>query len=303
MVRILKILVFIFVIVLFYTCKQNKTTQIPINEFFKAPQKFAFKISPDGKYVSYLKNYNKKQNIFIKSLEDGKEITATSFSDFSVRGDYMWTYDNQILFGQDKDHDENQLSVLDVNTLQTKPVLTLPQGKVKVNIMNRNRFTPDVITIRMNKRDSANFDVYRLNIKTGELKTYLLNPGNITEFFVDADGKIRLIKATDGVDETILYRANDRAPFRAIIKNNFRNYVRPIAFTGDKENFYALSNVGRDKTAFVEINAADGKEGQVIYANKTTDVKNVDYNKIKHRLEFVSWEEAKPMRKFYDADT
>ncbi|MBC7398644.1 MAG: S9 family peptidase, partial [Mucilaginibacter sp.] len=112
-----------------------------------------------------------------------------------------------------------------------------------------------------------------------------------------------LIKATDGVDETILYRANDRAPFRAIIKNNFRNYVRPIAFTGDKENFYAVSNVGRDKTAFVEINAADGKEGQVIYANNTTDVKNVDYNKIKHRLEFVSWEEAKPMRKFYDANS
>jgi dipeptidyl aminopeptidase/acylaminoacyl peptidase len=131
----------------------------------------------------------------------------------------------------------------------------------------------------------------------------VLNPGNITDWLVDVDGKIRLIKATDGVDETILYRANDRAPFKAIIKNNFRNYVRAIAFTGYKENFYALSNVGRDKTAFVEINAADGKEGHVIYANNTTDVKGVDYNKTKHRLEFVSWEEARPMRKFYDANT
>lgn len=303
MVRILKNLILIFLIVALYSCDRNKTAPIPINEFFKTPQKVAFKISPDGKYISYLKKYNNKQNIFIKSLEDGKEIMATSFSDFSVRGDYMWTYDNQILFGQDKDHDENQMSVLDVNTLQAKPILTLNEGKVKVNIMNRNKFTPDVITIRMNKRDSANFDVYRLNIRTGELKTYLVNPGNITEFFVDADGKIRLIKATDGVDETILYRANDRAPFKAIIKNNFRNYVRPIAFTGVKENFYALSNVGRDKTAFVEINAADGKEGRVMYANNTTDVKSVDYNKSKHRLEFVSWEEARPMRKFYDANT
>jgi hypothetical protein len=68
----------------------------------------------------------------------------------------------------------------------------------------------------MNNRDTAKFDVYRLNIKTGELKTYLLNPGNITDWLVDADGKIRLIKATDGVDETILYRANDRASFRLL---------------------------------------------------------------------------------------
>jgi dipeptidyl aminopeptidase/acylaminoacyl peptidase len=302
MVRILKSLVLIFLIVAFYSCNENKTAPIPISEFFKTPEKTAFKISPDGKYISYLKKHNKKQNIYIKSLADGKEVMATSFSDFSVRGDYMWTYDNQILFGQDKDS-VNQMSVLDVTTLVSKPILTLPPVKVKVNIMNRNKFTPDVITLRMNNRDSAKFDVYRLNIKTGQLKPYLLNPGNITDWLVDADGKIRLIKATDGVDETILYRANDRASFRAIIKNNFRNYVRPVAFTGVKENFYALSNVGRDKTAFVEINAADGKEQRVIYANNTTDVKSVDYNKVKHRLEFVAWEEAKPMRKFFDVNT
>jgi dipeptidyl aminopeptidase/acylaminoacyl peptidase len=300
MVRILKNLLLIFVIVTFYTCKQDKTTQIPINEFFKTPQKVAFKISPDGKYISYLKKYNNKQNIFIKSLADGKEIMATSFTDFSVRNDYNWTYDNQILFGQDR-KDEHLLLILDINTLTSKTILS--EGKASLRVLNRNRLTPDIITISMNKRDSANFDVYRLNIKTGELKTYLVNPGNITEFLVDVDGKIRLIKATDGVDETILYRANDRAPFKAIIKNNFRNYVRPIAFTGVKENFYALSNVGRDKTAFVEINAEDGKEGRVIYAHNTTDVKSVDYNRIKHRLEFVSWEEAKPMRKFFDAGT
>jgi hypothetical protein len=149
MVRILKNLGLFFLIIAFYSCKENKTPQIPINEFFKTPEKAFFKMSPDGKYISYLKKHNKKQNIFIKSLQDGKEITATSFSDFSVRNDYMWTYDNQILFGQDRDHDINQMSVLDITTLQTKPILTLPPApaKVKVNIMNRNKFTPDVITI------------------------------------------------------------------------------------------------------------------------------------------------------------
>ncbi|MGF7082267.1 prolyl oligopeptidase family serine peptidase [Mucilaginibacter sp. UYCu711] len=300
MVRILKNLILIFLIVAFYSCNENKTTQIPINEFFKTPQKVAFKISPDGKYISYLKKYNNKQNIFIKSLADGKEVMATSFTDFSVRGDYNWTYENQIVFGPDS-KDDQRLLVLDIHTLKTKTILAA--GKASIHVLNKNKHTPDIITISMNKRDSANFDVYRLNIKNGDLKTYLVNPGNITEFFVDADGKIRLIKAADGVDETILYRANDRSAFKAIIKNNFRNYVRPVAFTGVKKNFYALSNVGRDKTAFVEINAEDGKEGRVIYANNTTDVRSVDYSRSKNRLESVAWEEAKIQRQFFDADT
>ena len=35
----------------------TKVAQIPITDFFKTPQKSFFKISPDGKYVAYLKPY------------------------------------------------------------------------------------------------------------------------------------------------------------------------------------------------------------------------------------------------------
>ncbi|RYH33949.1 MAG: histidine phosphatase family protein [Alcaligenaceae bacterium] len=52
-----------------------------------------------------------------------------------------------------------------------------------------------------------------------------------------------------------------------MIVNNFNDRVEPIAFTGDSDNFYALSNVNRDKTALIEINAKTGKEGRVIYAS------------------------------------
>jgi dipeptidyl aminopeptidase/acylaminoacyl peptidase len=299
MVRSLKTLVLIFVVLVLCACNKNKAPEIPISEFLKNPEKTSFKISPDGKYVSYLKRYNTMQNIFIQSIASSKEVMATSFRDFSVSGDYTWTYDNQILFSQESG-DGHPMQVLDVNTLKIKTILS--EGKARVRILNKTRLTPDIITISMNKRDSVNFDVYRLNVKTGELKTYLVNPGNITEWLVDADGKIRLIKATNGVDETILYRPNDKSRFRTIIKNNFRNYVRPIAFTGVKKNFYALSNVGRDKTAFVEINAENGQEERVMYANNNADILRVDYSKIKQRLELVSWEEAKPQKHFFNAD-
>jgi len=84
----------------FCSCRGNRPVEIPISDFFQTPQKSLFKISPDGKYVSYFESNKDKQNLFIQSVADGKEQMATGFQGYSVR-DYYWTYDNQIVFTQD----------------------------------------------------------------------------------------------------------------------------------------------------------------------------------------------------------
>ena len=299
MLKRLTVLCLFFVMTGLCSCWRHKAARIPIIDFFKTPEKSAFKISPDGKYISYLKPYKDKQNLFIESLADGKEHMATSFEDYPVRGDYYWTYNDQIIFGQDVIAlDEYKLFTLNVATLKVQSILS--EGKVRIRVLSRSKDDPDMLTIAMNKRDPENFDVYNLNIKTGELKPYLINPGNITEWFPDADGKIRLVRASDGVDESILFRENDNAPFKRIIANNFKTRVQPIDFTGSGNDFYALSNVNRDKTALVEINAETGNEDKVIYANDRSDLLSVEYSKNKHKIEYASWEEAYPQKQFLD---
>ncbi len=300
MLRPLRILLVFNVIIAFCACNRHETAPIPIIDFFKTAEKTAFRISPDGNYISYLKPYKDKQNLFIQSLADGRERIATSFTDYPVRGDYFWTYDNQIVFSQDIiSLDEYKMSAVDISTMQVHNIFA--QEKVRVYLVSRNKNEPDIITIRMNKRDPANFDIYRLNVKTGELTPYLVNPGNLTEWYPDADGKIRLVTASDGVNKTILYRPNDYTPFKPIIENNFKTSVRPIAFTGEKNYFYALSNINRDKTALVEINAEDGKEKKVIFACNT-DIQDVEYSRNKRRLELVKWEAGKPEKHFLNND-
>ncbi len=158
-----------------------------------------------------------------------------------------------------------------------------------------------MISIRINKRDPGNLDIYRLNIKTGELTPYLVNPGNMTDWYPDADGKIRLVTTSDGVNKTILYRQDNNRPFKPIIENNFKTRVTPIAFSGEKNYFYALSNINRDKTALVEINAEDGKEIKVVFGCDSADIQDAEYSKNKHRIEYVSWEAAKPQKHFLDS--
>src|ERR1700756_78772 len=101
MSRPLRIFLFIVLAGFATGCHSPKPKPIPISDFFKIPEKSTFRISPDGKYISYLKAYNGRENLFIKSLEDGREQVATSFTDYPVRNDYFWTYNNQIVFFQD----------------------------------------------------------------------------------------------------------------------------------------------------------------------------------------------------------
>ncbi len=275
--------------------------KIPVSDFFKNDEKSFYRLSPDGKYVSYLKPYKGKQNLFIKSLIDGNERMATSLADYSVR-DYFWTFSNQIVFSQDIiADDEFRLFTLDVSSLKTRNILSLEKGRI-VLFYNRNKLEPDMVMIRMNKRDPAYFDVYKLNVKTGELVPYLINPGNITEWFPDDDGKIRLVKTSDGVDETILYRADENAPFKPVSKSNFKDKIQPIAFTQVDSCFYALSNINRDKTALVEINYETGKEQKVIYSCDKADITRVSYSSNKHRIESVACEEEKEQKHFLASD-
>lgn len=292
----LRLFFFIACVASLCACTPAGVKQIPVSDFFKTPEKTFFKISPDGKFVSYLKPYKDKQNIYIKSLVTGNEQMATSYTDYSVR-DYTWTFNNQIVFTQDIiASDVYRVYTLDVATLKITNLLNL--DKVRIRILNRNRQEPDIITVSLNNRDAANFDVYRMNVKTGELKLYLQNPGNVTKWYPEPDGRIRMAKASDGVNETILFRTSEHKPFKSIIKSNFNDRVEPIAFTGTKNYFYALSNVNRDKTAVVEIDADSGKEVRVVYSSSNADIMDVSYSKSKRILELASWDEALPQRHF-----
>ncbi|RYY35891.1 MAG: S9 family peptidase [Sphingobacteriaceae bacterium] len=280
------------------SCYEDTTVKIPVLDFFKTPDKSFFKISPDGKYISYLKSYKSKQNLYIQSLADGKGYMATQFTDNAVN-DYFWTYNNQIIFSQDIiSSDSLKMFALDVASLKTRPVLF--EHKVKFRLLNRNRIHPEILTVALNKRDESIFDVYHLNANTGELKLYITNPGDITEWVTDAEGKILIARASDGVDATILTRKNEQESFKPIITSNFKNTVRPIALTETGNSFYALSNLNQDKMALVEIDAQTGKQVRLVYTNNKADIGGAEYFKVKHRIDFVWWEEDKPQKHFFN---
>src|SRR5438046_692742 len=83
----------------------SQTKQIPLNDFFKNPEKAGYTISPDGKYYAYLAPYEKRLNIFIQEIGKGEPVRLTSLTDRSV-SQYFWKK-NKIMYFKDNGGDEN----------------------------------------------------------------------------------------------------------------------------------------------------------------------------------------------------
>ena len=80
--------------------------QIPLEDFFKNPEKTYFQISPDGKYYSYTAPYENRMNVFVQKIGSKKATRLTSETDRSIAG-YFWANKDRILYLKDDGGDEN----------------------------------------------------------------------------------------------------------------------------------------------------------------------------------------------------
>ena len=280
---------------------KKETRIIPLKDFFRNPEKAGYQISPDGKYYSYQAPYEKRMNIFIQEIGNKQAVRITGETDRDIAG-YFWKNKNRILFLKDNGGDENfRLYGVDIDGNNLKCLTDF--DKVRTDIIDDLEDIPNEVIIGLNKRNPEVFDAYRLNIETGELTMIAENPGNITGWLTDHEGKLRLATTSDGVNTSILYRHTEKDEFKIMLTTNFKESVSPLFFTFDNKNLYAISNLNRDKSAIVEIDIANAKEINEIYKNDDYDVSLLSYSrkrKVLTEAAYVSW---KTEKHFFDTVT
>jgi dipeptidyl aminopeptidase/acylaminoacyl peptidase len=282
--------------------KQISTARlIPLEDFFKNPEKARFQISPDGKYFSFLAPYHSRMNIFVQEIGKDSALQLTSETDRDIM-EYFWKNPVRILYLKDTGGDENfRLYGVNVDKSDLKCFTDFP--KVRTEIINTLEDFPDEVIIGMNKRNPEVFDAYRLNVKTGVLKMIAENPGNIQDWYVDHAGKLRAASAiVDGVNTQFLYRDNENESFKSVLTTNFKESLDPQFFTFDNKNLYAISNLNRDKSVAVIFDPVNGKEIQVLYENPDFDVDYLAYSKKRKVLTAAIYESWKRERYFFDEE-
>ena len=273
-------------------------TQIPLENFFKNPEKIDYQVSPDGTYFSFMAPYENRMNLFVQKIGSDTTIRITSETERDIAAS-MWAGNNRILFVKDTGGDENyQLYGVNIDGSDLKSYTNFP--KVRTHIIDPLEKIDSLVIIGMNKRNPQVFDPYRLNLNTGELTLLAENPGNIQGWMTDHDGKLRVAHAiVDGVNKQILYRETEDQPFQPVLTTNFKETVGFAVFTPDNKMVYALTNIGRDKTALVLMDPKTCEEKEVLYMNDKYDISDFGYSEKKNRLTVVACEGHKDMIRHY----
>ncbi len=281
---------------------KNKIREIPIEEFFRNSEQTAFGISPDGNHIAFMSPYKSRMNIFVRGIYASESTQLTFEEERDIAG-YMWANNSRILFMKDDGGDENfQLYGVNIDGTDIRPY-TKMKG-VRTHILDELEEVDDEILIETNQRNPEIFDPYRLNLKTGEMTMLAENPGNIQAWMTDHDGKLRIaFSIVDGVEQEMLYRETEDEDFRPVIRTSYKEDVAPFVFTADNKNVYAVTNLGRDKSALVLMNPATAEELEEIFTNDEYDISGLGGSNLRKKLTSVSCSGHKDaIRHFFDDD-
>jgi dipeptidyl aminopeptidase/acylaminoacyl peptidase len=252
--------------------------------FFGNPEIAAAQLSPDGKYLAFLKPWKDTRNVYVKGVDEPFSAARllTTETKRPVAG-YFWTWDSKyILYAKDKDGDENY-NVYAVDPAgKPQPGADAPPSRdmtglkgVRVEIIDVPKSDPDIIYIGLNDRDKAWHDLYKLKLSTGEKTLVRKNTERITGWTFDLKGNLRLATRSAENGDTEVLRV-DPDKFTKIYSCNVFEQCGPIRFHKDGKHAYFETNKGAD-VDLVSLTLLDPETGNTQIV-ESDPMKRVDFS-------------------------
>ena len=228
-------------------CAEPQPPVIDLAQFFDNPEVAGAQISPDGEWLSYLKPYEGKLNIYVKRFGSEDERLMTMDTVRPVRG-YFWSIDSdKLLYVQDKGGNENfHIYAVPLAGEGTPEAIDLtPFEGARAVIFDVPREIPDQILIGLNNRDPSAFDTYWLNIETGDLELVFENPGRLLGALTDSENKVRVALGQGPLGETeVHFRETEDADWQLVASYPASENVNPIRVHPDDRRLYMSSDHG-----------------------------------------------------------
>lgn len=267
---------------------------IPRKLLFGNPEKTSAKLSPDGTKLAYLApDANNVLNVWVRDLQKGgTDKQVTNDHKRGIR-QYMWQFNNAaILYIQDKDGDENwHLYQTNIATQATKDLT--PFEGVKAEIVDGDPRFPNEILVQMNKRDSTLFDVYRLNLQTGQLDLDTENPGDVIGWLADHNLQVRASQSVTEDGSTLIRVRNQvTSPWRDWLRVAPTEIGEIEDFTADNQSLYVLTSLDANTSRLLKINIKTG-ERIVVAEDPNYDLSDIILHPTTYALEAIGVERDK----------
>lgn len=258
---------------------------------FGNPDRMMVRLNSTGEYISYVAPKDGVLNVWIAKIDDvNNPKVITNDTSRGIRS-YFWTYDNQhIIYAQDTKGDENwHLYSVNIDTLETKDLT--PKEKARATVIQLSRSKPNEILIGMNDRNPEVFDIYVVDINTGETRLVLENNNNYSSFTADDDYNIRFAYKLnpDGEGQLYNFENNDLSQpklFKSIKQEDLlTTYASHI--TKDGNYLYMVDSTDANTAALTKTDL-QSMETSVVYKDEKADISDLLLNPQTKEVEAVS---------------
>ena len=249
---------------------------IPRAALFGNPTKTQARISPDGKWLSWIAPQNGVLNVWAAPSDQPAAARAmTSETARPIRAHFWAPDSSQILYINDQGGDEN-FRLYSVDPTTGKQRTLTPFDKTRVEVVGISRLVKNRILIGINNRDSRWHDVYSLDLASGALSLVLRNEG-YAGFTADEHLSVRLAAKArdDGGSDLFRVAANkvEAAPIATIGLDDSLT-TNPLGFTADGKTLYWTDSRGRNTAALTAQDFATG-HASIIAESPRADIGDV----------------------------
>lgn len=249
---------------------------IPRANLFGNPSKAGGRLSPDGRWLSWLAPRDGVLNLWLAPADAPDAARPLTAERARPIREYFWSGDSRmLLYVQDKEGDENFL-LYGVEAESGAERLLTPFENTRVLILGTSMRLTGQILVGLNNRDARWHDVHRLDLATGAL-TELFRGDGFAGFLTDDNLALRMALKPNAAGGMDFHRVQDGiaepAPFAATTLEDALT-TQPAGFTTDGATLYWLDSRGRDTAALIAQDVASGVT-EVIAEDPRADIGSV----------------------------
>ena len=267
----------------------EKTGLIPRDVLFGNPDKTSPRLSPDGKFLSYLAPVDGVLNVWVGPADDPKEAKPVTADKKRGIRTHRWAYTNKhVLYLQDADGDENW-RVYSVDLQSNKTTDLTPLKGVQARIDDVSHKFPEEILVSLNDRDRTLHDVYRLHILTGEKKLIQKNEGYLG-FVSDDDYNLRLATKVTPDGGMAYQKADGKGGWADFLKVPQEDSLttNPAGFDKPGDVLYLIDSRKRDTGALTTLDLKTDKQ-VIVASNDKADVGEVMVHPTEKTIQAVAF--------------
>jgi dipeptidyl aminopeptidase/acylaminoacyl peptidase len=240
---------------------------LPVRAFVaNAERTGGFVVSPDGERLLWSQTVGLDAGLAVRRVAADASVTAYAVGNQGRGGGYYsWLPDSRhFVFSKDEQGDENtRLSVQDADSAQLAPWSLSPARGVRSFVVGMGSEGSARFFVASNQRDRRSFDLYEADAGTRTLREAARNDGLVLHWLIDTQGqlagRVRQLARAEGSDSVVELRQPD-GQWRVLqTVGGFDSFWVQRIDTAARRA-WALSNLGRDKTALVELNLDNGEQ-------------------------------------------